>query len=34
MEFPVPQANDVTRPPSALDHDSTLVAVIEMSQAS
>jgi len=30
----MPQPNDLSRSPAALDHDSTLIAVIEMSQSS
>ena len=30
----MPQPNDLSRSPAALDQDSTLIAVIEMSQAS
>src|SRR5689334_7783061 len=34
MECPMPQPNDLSRSLVALDQDSTLVAVIEMGQAS
>ena len=34
MESPNPKPNDLSRSPVALDHDSTLIAVIEMSQSS
>jgi transposase len=33
-ECPMPQSNDLSRSSAALDQDSTLIAVIEMSQAS
>src|SRR4051794_27699765 len=34
MERPMPQPNDLSRSPIALNQDGTLIAVIEMSQSS
>src|SRR3954466_7775465 len=34
MECPMPQSNDLSRSLTAFDQDSTLIAVIEMSQSS
>jgi hypothetical protein len=34
MECPMPQPNDLSRSVVALDHNSTIVAVIELSQSS